>query len=138
LLTDPYFPYYFPYKSLKSNGLIAALAEVVLDAPEISDAQLVIDLVPFVSWKHAIKRLLSALTKLAECGQLSADQMENVIKLVLEHPLACQPHVDSLVKDLLRVIETQLGIGTGEQQQSIKLWEKGICLIWSSSRRKSE
>jgi len=110
-------------KSLRSNGLIAALSGAVLEAPEIGDEQLLIDLVPFVSWKHSIKRLLSALTKLAESGQLNADQLENVMKLVREHPLACEPHVSSLVTDLLHVIQVQLGAGTDETRQSIRLWE---------------
>src|SRR4030095_11635350 len=48
-------------KSLKSNGLIAALGQAVVEAPENGDGQLLIDLLPFVSWKHAIKRVLSAL-----------------------------------------------------------------------------
>jgi hypothetical protein len=110
-------------KSKKSNGLIAALGQAVLDSPKIGDAQLVIDLIPLVSWKHAIKCLLRALTVLAGSGQLSADQMKDVIKLVQEHPLAGQPHVDSLVRDLVDTIHPQLEIGTGKQQQSIELWE---------------
>lgn len=110
-------------KSLKSNGLIAALSEAVLEAPETGDEQLLIDLVPFVSWKHAIKRLLFALTKLAESGQLNADQMEHVIKLVGEHPLVSEPHVGSVATNLLHVLQVQLGLGTDETRQSIKLWD---------------
>jgi hypothetical protein len=110
-------------KSLKSNGLIAALGELVLEAPESGDEQLLIDLLPYVSWKHAITRLLSALTKLAESGRLSADQMENVMRLVHEHPLACEPDVESRVKDLVHVIQTQLSNGTDDPQQSIDPWE---------------
>ncbi len=110
-------------KLQQSNGLIAALGQAVLDSPEIGDAQLVIDLVPYVSWKHAIKRLLSALMMLTESGQLDVGQMEDVIRLVQEHPLAGQPHVDSLVRDLVDTIHTQLEIGTGKRQQSIELWE---------------
>src|SRR2546423_8443315 len=45
-------------KSLKSNGLIAALSQAVSEAPEVGDGQLLIELLPFVSWKHAAKRLL--------------------------------------------------------------------------------
>jgi hypothetical protein len=110
-------------KSLKSNGLIAALGQAVVEAPENGDGQLLIDLLPFVSWKHAIKRVLFALARLAENGQLSTDQMENVIKLAQKHPLASQPHVDSLVKHLGDVIHIQLEIRTKDQPQSIRLEE---------------
>jgi hypothetical protein len=108
-------------KSTKSNGLIAALAEAALKFPESGDESLLIELIPVVKWEHSFKRILFALIDRAERAEIDVDQMEKLLSLLHDHPLATKPHVDSLVSKLLEVLNHQLDSHNTTQQQSIKL-----------------
>jgi hypothetical protein len=108
-------------KSTKSNGLIGALGEAAFKSRESGDERLLIELIPVVSWKHSFKRLLRALLSRAERGEIDAEQMETLLNLLHEHPLATAPHVNSLVSNLVEALNHQLESHNTTQEQSIEL-----------------
>ena len=87
-------------KARESNGLIAALGDAASRAPVSGDGALLVDLIPFATWKHAIKRVVQTLINLTEKGNLDAEVMNALMKLLPEHPLASEPHVHSLIDHL--------------------------------------